>query len=115
MKTNKNIVTISLLVVLTLAVIAAQTVYGEEYCYTPYEEDVRPEFVADISLVTIRWVEGERGMEAFASYYYDEETKATICLIAARMPTNVIGDPDMDTLGHELLHCLTGDFHKGGH
>lgn len=111
---NKSLRSISLLLFFALLV-AALEAYGEEYCYVPYGTGVHPEFVAGTSLVKVNWVEGERGMAAFASYMYDEETNSTICLITARMPDQVIGDPEMDSLGHEFLHCLTGDFHTGEH
>jgi len=114
MKKSKPFFTIGLMIILGLS-IAATEVYGEEYCYVPYGVGVHPEFVAGTSLVKVNWIEGERGMEAQASYMYDEETNSTICVITVRMPDQVIGDPDMDSLGHELLHCLTGDFHEGEH
>lgn len=111
---NKSFRSISLLMFLALLITASE-VYGEEYCYVPYGVDVHPEFIAGVSLVKMDWVDGERGMAVFASYMYDEETNSTICLITARMPDQVIGDPDMDSLGHEFLHCITGDFHEGEH
>lgn len=121
MKMNKAFVTIGVLIVLALSVFVTEA-YGDEtledeyeYCYAPYGVDVEAEFVADLSLVTIKWVEGEKGMEAWASYLYDEETNSTICVITARMPDKIIGDPEMDSLGHEFLHCVTGDFHEGEH
>ncbi len=114
MKTSKPFVKIGVVIILALSVVAAE-VYGEEYCYVPYGVGVHPEFIAGTSLVKMNWIEGERGMEAWASYMYDEETNSTICLITARMPDQVIGDPDIDALGHEFLHCVTGDFHEGEH
>lgn len=114
MKMNKPLVTISLTLFLALLITVTE-VYGEEYCYVPYGENIRPEFIADGSFIKMNWVDGERGMEAFASYMYDEETSLTICVITARMPDQIIGDPDMDSLGHEFLHCVTGDFHEGEH
>ena len=33
------------------------------------------------------------------------------CRIHAMKPTRVNKDPKMDTLGHELLHCMIGTFH----
>jgi len=123
MTTSKSFRSISLVIAFAL-LIAASEVYGSEdpdvyddgeYCYVPYGVGVHPEFVAGTSLIKMNWVEGERGMAAFAAYMYDEETNSTICLITARMPDQVIGDPEMDSLGHEFLHCLTGDFHTGEH
>ena len=99
-----------------LAAAAPRSAWAEEeYCYVPYGVGVHPEFVAGISLVTMKWVDGPKGMEAWASYMYDEETNSTICVITARMPDQIIGDPEMDSLGHEFLHCVTGDFHEGEH
>ena len=33
------------------------------------------------------------------------------CRIHAMKPTRVKGDEKMETLGHELLHCMIGTFH----
>jgi len=111
---KKSTRSISLMVVL-FCMIAMTEVYSEEeeFCYAPYGGPVEPEFQAETTLVTVKWIKAERGMEAYASWLYDSETNATICVITARMPDQVLGDPDMDSLGHELLHCLTGDFHQG--
>ncbi len=113
-----------IVILLFVCAIVAQEAYGEEeeiydqkgeYCYEPYGDPVTPEFLADMSLVHFNWIEGERGMAAYASYVYDEETNSTICVVTARIPDEVIGDPDMDSFGHEVLHCATGDFHPGEH
>lgn len=115
MKTNtKSVCSVCIVVFFMLLVTWTET-HAEEYCYEPYGAKVFPEFIADGAVVKMNWVQGERGMGASASYMYDEETKLTICLITARMPDQVIGDPDMDSLGHEFLHCVTGDFHEGEH
>ena len=106
----------SIFILLAFAMlIIIQESHAEEYCYDPYGVSVTPEFVADWAFVTFNWVEGERGMEALASYVYDEDTNSTICVVTARMPDQVIGDPDMDAIGHEIMHCITGDFHPGEH
>jgi len=105
----------SILLILVFALLIADANATEDYCYEPYGAPVTPEFVADWAFVTFNWVEGERGMEAFASYAYDQETNSVICLVTARMPDQVIGDPDMDAIGHEIMHCVTGDFHPGEH
>jgi hypothetical protein len=34
------------------------------------------------------------------------------CTIYAAVPKFVDDDERMDTLGHEVLHCFAGDFHK---
>jgi len=84
---------------------------AEEYCYAPYGGPVVAEFEADQALVKIIWLEGKRGMRAEASYYFDEESGTTLCIIWVRRPDEVLSDPDMDSLGHEVLHCLIGTFH----
>jgi len=38
--------------------------------------------------------------------------KSKQCIIISPIPTYVNGDESMDTLGHELLHCFSGTFHK---
>jgi len=82
-----------------------------EYCYDPYGTGVIPEFEAKQTLVVVNWVDVGRGGDAGSSYYYDEETRTSICEVWVRMPEQILGDPDMDALGHEVLHCLAGDYH----
>jgi len=86
---------------------------GEEaqFCYDPYGTAVVPEFKATQTLIQVKWSGVPRGEEAGSSWYYDEETDTSICVMWVRMPEQILGDPDMDALGHEVLHCLTGDFH----
>lgn len=107
---KKSIKSIGLLLILATLIIASE-VYGEEVCYASYGQAPEPEFEVKTTLVTINWIEGKSGPEASASWLYDEETNTTICVIIARRPDAILGDPDMDSLGHELLHCLTGNFH----
>lgn len=111
---RKSISTIGLMLILVFLIFLSE-VRGEEYCYEPYGVSVTPEFLAEWAFVKFNWVEGERGMEAFAEYTYDEETNSTVCVVTVRMPDQVIGDPDMDAIGHEIMHCATGDFHPGEH
>lgn len=111
---RKSFRTVTLVVTLALLISYTQT-RAEYYCYKPYGVSVVPEFLADMSLVHFHWVGGERGMAAYASYIYDKETNSTICVVTARMPDQIIGDPEMDSFGHEVMHCATGDFHKGEH
>lgn len=86
---------------------------AEEVCYAPYGTDVgEGEFDALRSLIEIHWLYGERGEEANSSWYYDEETDTSICVIWVHRPEQVLGDPDMDALGHEAMHCFIGDFHE---
>ena len=112
---KKSFRTVGLLLSLALLISYSEARVEDYFCYEPYGEPVTPEFLADFSLVHFRWVVGERGMAVQASYLYDEETNTTICVVNVRMPNQVIGDPDMDSLGHEVLHCATGNFHPGEH
>ena len=83
-------------------------------CYEPYGADVQAEYVLQGSLVFIHWVpEGTLpdDTEAQAEWEVDYDSNMSVCLITATPPQHVLGDPYMDALGHELLHCLIGDFH----
>lgn len=55
-------------------------------------------------------VEVEKGDELLGCAIYDRENLH--CIIYAQVPKYVDGDERMDTLGHEVLHCFAGDFHK---
>ena len=83
----------------------------EEYCYAPYPSSVTQEFKAARALVEIEYLDTGRGELVESSWYYDEETDTVLCKIWIRIPDDVIGDPDMDGLGHEFLHCMIGNFH----
>lgn len=82
------------------------------YCYMPYGQPVIAEHYVDSTLVTIHWLDQERGDVAWSEWVVDEEQSLSTCDIWAKRPMQPLGDPDMDALGHELLHCLIGDFHK---
>lgn len=84
---------------------------SEKYCYHPYSTPVLPEHLAKRTFMEVIWLDQPRGIEAKSAWAYDEETETSICRIWVRMPNQILGDPDMDSLGHETLHCLTGDFH----
>lgn len=103
---------ILLMLVFLLLIVDANSA---EVCFESYGVPVTPEYIAEWAFVTFNWVEGRPGMRAEASYIYDEETNSVICVVTARMPDRVLGDPDMDAIGHEIMHCITGDFHKGQH
>jgi len=84
---------------------------AEEYCYEPYGTIVQPEYIATRTVIEVVWLLGPRGDTAESSWHYDEETGVSVCKIWVRLPEQILGDPDMDALGHEVLHCLTGNFH----
>jgi len=110
-----NVIMLTLMILAMFADAGADAPMTDEVCYEPYGDSVDFEFEAEQALVKISWVDPgdlEDGVEAESSYYYDEETNTTICLILAPRPVFVLGDPLMDALGHELLHCLAGEFHN---
>jgi hypothetical protein len=51
-----------------------------------------------------------RGGDNYAQWVVGDDGTAD-CTLWINMPEQILGDPDMDGMGHELLHCLTGDFH----
>lgn len=89
-------------------------------CYEPYGGPVTPEYINPGAVVFVRFLPPEEIIvdgEQTDGWSYSEPVVTpdgnlfTLCIIAAPMPEQVLGDPAMDTLGHELLHCLTGEFH----
>jgi len=61
--------------------------------------------------VEVLWFhEDSRGGDAFAEWVVRDDGIAD-CTLWIHMPQQVLGDPDMDGIGHELLHCLAGNFH----
>ncbi len=87
----------------------------ELYCYDPYGQPVIAEHYVDYVVLRVTW-EGERGEGAWSEWeiWIDEDDKEfTECEIHVPRPLQPLGDPDMDALGHEVLHCLIGDFHNG--
>jgi len=82
-----------------------------KYCYEPYGPYVEPEFIATRTVIEVVWLLGPRGDTAESSWHYDEETGVSVCKIWVRLPDQVLGDPDMNALGHEVLHCLAGNFY----
>lgn len=89
-----------------------------EVCYEAHGELVKPEFRADTAILKIVYVNGPfdyNGEKVVGLALYtglDPDTDTNICKLFVPIPTHVYGDDKMDTLGHELLHCLVGDFHK---
>lgn len=84
------------------------------YCYEPYGAPIAAEYVLDGAIVAIKFVDAsefKNGEEAYAIWEVDYDKNISWCLIKAQFPEQVLGDPRMDALGHELLHCITGNFH----
>lgn len=83
----------------------------EEFCYTPYGTEVKQEFKAKQTLVVVNYLEQERGETVESSWLFDHTIETSLCEVWIRVPDQVLGDPDMDGIGHEFLHCIFGDFH----
>lgn len=99
--------------------IVVQEARAEEVCYeaystpvvveyritnlmiTAYMFDTVEELAADVGEDVAAWSECETIVEQNIAW----------CEIWMVIPTNVLGDPHMDGLGHETLHGLIGDFH----
>ncbi len=83
-------------------------------CYEPYGSNVEPQFLADHAFIKVNYLTHPLpdGSEGAAMFIYDPETGISACELWVPVPMHVLGDPAMDTLGHELLHCLTGYFHE---
>lgn len=88
-----------------------------EVCYEATGERVREEFRAETAIIKVVYINGPmdyNGEKVVGLALYtglDPDTNTNICKLFVPMPTHVLGDDKMDTLGHELLHCLVGDFH----
>jgi len=87
---------------------AAET---DDYCYAPYSTKVQPERMSTRAVVEVRWFhDGLRGGDAFSDWTVRSDGTAD-CVLWIHMPQQILGDPDMDGIGHEFLHCVAGDFH----
>ena len=83
-------------------------------CYEPYGAPVEAEYVLTGAIVVVNFIDESEmpdGMEAYAEYVADFENNFAWCRITTLFPERMLGDPKMDALGHELLHCITGAFH----
>lgn len=83
-------------------------------CYEPYGAPVEAEYVFGGSIVRVDFVDESElpdDAEAIAEYVPNFEKNFSWCKITTLFPERVLGDPRMDALGHELLHCIIGDFH----
>lgn len=83
-------------------------------CYEPYGAPVEAKYFLNGSIILVSFIDAADmpdGVEAYAQYAADFENNLSFCVITAVIPEQVLGDPRMDALGHELLHCITGAFH----
>lgn len=92
-----------------------------------YAEDIKPQFQVKSTTVVVQYAEdyaelrdlalahdvtiqpGYR-LDGFSVTVYDPSTNKSKCIIVALEPLTV-DDERTRTLGHELLHCLTGAYH----
>ena len=83
-------------------------------CYEPYGAAPAAEYVMSGSIVMVQFLDESQmppDVEAWAEFTPDFDTDISICLIAVQFPTHILGDPIMDSIGHEFLHCIIGNFH----
>ena len=83
-------------------------------CYEPYGSSVEPEYILAGTIVQVKFVSADElpdGFEAYAQWEVDTDKNISWCIITTTLPKQVLGDAAMDALGHELLHCITGQFH----
>ena len=84
-------------------------------CYELVGEEVKPEHFVHNAFISVKYVnEGAElpdGWEAMTQWVVYPDDDISFCTITIPTPTHVLGDPAMDAMGHELLHCLSGSFH----
>lgn len=100
--------------------------YAEDVCFANGDELVKPEYIISNLLITVNWFDTEEELaEAVSARGYEVEESLELseceihpeqdigwCEVWLVKPRTVIGDPFMDSLGHEALHGFFGDFHE---
>lgn len=100
--------------------------FAEDVCFENGDELVKPEYVVSNMLFTVNWFDTEEELAEAVSalgYEVDESLELSLCEVHPEqdigwcelwlvIPTTVIGDPFMDSIGHEAAHGFFGDFHK---
>jgi len=82
------------------------------YCFMPYGQPVIATHYSDTVRLKVNWLfDQERAGEAWSEWEVGEDNVVD-CEIWVHRPEQAMGDPDMDALGHEVLHCLIGEFHE---
>ena len=89
---------------------------SEQVCYEPYGSNVEPQFLAQYAFVKIHYITDDLNIDGepadgAAIFAYDPATGISGCEVWIPVPMQVLGDPEMDTIGHEFLHCIAGYFH----
>lgn len=93
------------------SLILAVSAEEELHCYEPYGQPVIAEHYADTMQVKVNWLFGPRGEAAWSEWELLADGSVD-CEIWVHRPEQPLGDPDMDALGHEVLHCFIGEFHE---
>lgn len=83
------------------------------WCVAEDRGPVKPEYNITNGAFIIHWGKLKDNWGE-AEYEAHPDQNMVFCeLWIEKRPAKVWGDPEMDTLGHELGHCLWGDFHPG--
>ena len=109
-----NMVVVAAILLAGLALIAGAAkaeAEVESFCYEPYGTEVQGEFKAKQALVIVNYLEQPRGETVESTWLFDDTIDTSLCEVWIRIPDQILGDPDMDGIGHEFLHCIFGDFH----
>lgn len=99
---------------------------AEDVCFENGDEPVKPEYVVSNMLFTVNWFNTAEELEAVVSalgYEVDESLELSECEVHPEqdigwcelwlvIPKTVIGDPFMDSIGHEAAHGFFGAYHK---
>lgn len=98
-------------ILVAISLVLMSTAMAAEYCYAPYGQPVIATHYVDHAVIKVNWLDQDTGEEAWSEWTIDEEQKLSTCEIWVKRPMQPLGDPDMDALGHEVLHCFIGNFH----
>lgn len=118
------IVVILLAAIIMIVESAAQDI--DPICYENQGVIVQPTREMTNLLISVNWFdtldelesvlerrtgEDQTGTEGYSECETYAERDIGWCEIWVVRPTYVLGDPNMDSLGHEVLHGLMGDYH----
>lgn len=103
--------------VVTRLVTSSPKIDSDQVCYEPYGQPVTPEHLLQYTTIKVHYLtepllddNGEE-YDGLATWILNEARTMSFCEIWIPVPMQTLGDADMDTMGHELLHCLGGEFH----
>ena len=114
--------------ILTLAMLLfiSSVSIAEDVCFANGDELVKLEYLVSNLLLTVNWFDTEEELAEAVSalgYEVDQNLELSLCEVHPEQnigwcelwlvkPQTVIGDPFMDSLGHEAAHGFFGDFHE---